>query len=107
MEDKLWLKMDEIEGREKRIDKAIEELDELIAELEIIKYSFTEKLSEKQRSALVDELADVSMMIDSIMTIYKLESGVELRKLAKTEIVKNIAYPKRRLGVTFNKREVE
>lgn len=66
----IWRDMLERDGFPKRKDKAIEEFDELTVELELERLN--PLMSDKRKINMVDELADSSLMVESIIEIFKI-----------------------------------
>jgi len=81
----IWIDLYLKYGHPERVEKAIEELNELIVELKKVRYLEISEISEIQMLAIVDEMADVSNMVISLSTIYGKLSALELRKEAKKQ----------------------
>lgn len=101
MSNQLWNDLLAKEGIDARIDKAIEELEELQIELELLKNSITQKPNKE----CVDEIADVKNMIESLETIFKIKSKVEMRQLAKREKAR-IDFYKSHRNFVFDKKKL-
>ena len=101
----LWETLFKKDGLPKRIDQAKEELDELDEQLDLVKYKPSQKLSDKEKINLRDEIVDVGMMLESLMIIFKVTaSSVAMRKLAKMDKLKTYAYgTNRSVGNVENK----
>lgn len=93
MENKqVWEDMIHKFGKQERVEKAIEEQRELIQELRALTVDDLIAMETEKVNSLVDEIADVELMMDSIKVVFDCERAVDLRKLKKLEKVKSICY---------------